>query len=83
MVCWLENFIEREKLDRNNVVKESVKDRLEHNGEEDIAPDSYEWGHHKMYTRLQQVIADGSPVTGPFRGDPFFDPWAPGGSFNP
>ena len=33
-------------------------------------------------SRVQNMKADRSPVTGWQRGDPFFDPWAPGGAFN-
>ena len=33
-------------------------------------------------TRLQESVARSSPVSGWQRGDPFFDPWAPGGHFN-
>ena len=28
------------------------------------------------------AIAMNSPVSGMFKGDPFFDPWAKGGKFN-
>lgn len=35
-----------------------------------------------MPSRLQEMVSDNSPYSGPFKGDPFFDPWAPGGSFN-
>jgi hypothetical protein len=35
-----------------------------------------------MPSRVQEMVADRSPVRGFGRGDPFFDPWAPGGTFN-
>ncbi|PNW65567.1 UNVERIFIED_CONTAM: hypothetical protein BEN50_22260 [Euhalothece sp. KZN 001] len=33
-------------------------------------------------SRLQEMVAESSPVSGWQRGDPFFDPWTPGGTFN-
>lgn len=33
-------------------------------------------------SRLQELIAKDSKVSCTFKGNPFFDPWAPGGAFN-
>lgn len=33
-------------------------------------------------SRAQEMTAESSPVAGSKKGNPFFDPWAPGGEFN-
>ena len=36
----------------------------------------------KQRDSVSRIIASRSPVAKPFRGNPFFDPWAKGGKFN-